>query len=387
MNILLVSEVYLPTVSGVASSSDSIARFMAGEGHHVTVVCPKSVVAYDPPKQDNLAFVYTPTFRDPFFVDKSMAVFPMGLWELWRVIATRHIDIVHIQEPGTLGVTALLLTKLYRLPTVGAMHFSMEQINRIVYPFLRPFSAAFMRVYIRLIYPQYTAIMMPTETVTKDLAAMIGHKEKIHAVSNGVDTTVYVPRKGSYARLRSTYTLDPTAIYALYLGRLDADKNIETILRAFAKTPKTLRLILAGVGKQQVSLEKLATDLKLQSRITWIKNLSQQHIIELYQLSDMFVIMSPVETQSIVTLQAIACGLPVIAANAGALPELVRDGESGYLLPTFDENLLAEKMTYLATYKDVRMGMGTKSRELSLAHHKPTVLKKLEELYEQVKKG
>lgn len=372
MNILIVSEVYLPTVSGVASSTDSIARFMATYGHHVIVVCPKSVVPYTPAPQKHLEFVYTPTFRDPFFVDKSMALFPMGVLELWKIIRTKKIDIIHIQEPGTLGITALILSKLYRVPTVGAMHFSMEQVIRIAPWFIRPFSASFMKGYIRLIYPRYTAIMMPTETVTKDLAAMIGHKEKIHAVSNGVDTTLYLPLAKTVLKKSVSY---------LYLGRLDADKNIETILRAFAHTSPQLRLTVAGVGKQQGMLKELVRSLRLEQRITWIQNLSQQDIINLYQHSDVFVIMSPVETQSIVTLQAIACGLPVIAARAGALPELVQDGKSGYLLPTFDENALAEKMTYLAQHPDVRITMGKEGRRMSMKHEKKIVLRKLESLY------
>jgi glycosyltransferase involved in cell wall biosynthesis len=359
---------------------------MASQGNHVYLVCPKPVVPYIAPPQKNLEIIYTPCLRDPFFVDKSMAVVPLGLWEIWHTIATKHIDVVHIQEPGALGIMTLALAKLYRLPIVGAMHFSMEQIIRITPAIVRPFSAPFTKFYIRMVYPQYTAIMMPTKTVIKDLVALIGHPERIHAVSNGVDTTVYTPRKGSSTTLRRKYHLREKETYFMYLGRLDADKNIETIVRALPLVSIEIHLILAGVGKQKENLVALAKELSVYDRITWIDQIALAEIIDLYQLSDGFIIMSPVETQSIVALQAIACGVPVIAADAGALPELIQDGKNGYLLPTFDVGKLAEKMTYLSGHPEIRKEMGIASRALSLHHEKRRVLGELEQLYKDIGK-
>lgn len=384
MNILLVSEVYLPTVSGVASSTDSIARFMASREHQVYLVCPKPVVSYRAKPQIGLEIIYTPTFRDPFFVDKSMALIPMGLRELWNVMKTKRINVVHIQEPGALGVMALVLSKIFRIPVVGAMHFSIEQFIRIAPAITRPFAASFIRLYIRLIYPHYSAIMMPTNTVTKDLAAIIGHPERIHAISNGVEISEYSPRAKSIITLRKANMLNPKRTYFMYLGRLDKDKNIETILKALVLVSSETHLILAGVGKEKEKLMSLAHSLSVFDHIVWVDQVTKQKIIDLYQSSNGFVIMSPVETQSIVALQAIACGLPVIAANAGALPELVHDGRNGYLLPTFDDKALAEKMTYLATHPDVCEKMGKESRKMSLKHEKRKVLVELENLYRSI---
>ncbi len=384
MNILFISEIYLPTVSGVATSTDSIVRFMASRGHHVYLICPRPMAPYEAPPLPGLEIIYTPRLRDPILVNKPMTVIPLGLWEIWRTIATRNIDVVHIQEPGSLGIMTLLIAKLYRLPIVGAMHFSMEQVIRMTPVFMRPLSMPLMTLYVRMVYPHYTAIMMPTKTVTKDLSALIGHPERIHAVSNGVDTTLYVPQNGPYTALRKKYGLHPTQTYYLYLGRLDTDKNIETIVRALASTPQDIHLIIAGVGTQKQPLEALAASRSVSDRIVWIAQVSIAEILDLYHLSDGFIIMSVVETQSIVALQAIACGLPLIAADAGALPELVRDGKNGYILPPYDAHLLAEKMVYLSTHAAIRAKMGTESRKLSLAHHKPKVLHTLELLYQSV---
>lgn len=384
MNILFVSEIYLPTVSGVASSTDSITRFMAKRGHTVYLVVPRPMVSYIPEKQTGLHIIFAPRLRDLMYKDKPMTIFPLGFYEIWSVFKNHHIDVVHIQEPGALGIAALILSKMYKIPVVGAMHFSMEQILRMASPLVRPLSVPAMTLYIRLVYPRYTAIMMPTVTVTKDLARLIGHPERIHAVSNGIETNIYTPRNGSTGALRKKYTLDSNATYYIYIGRLDPDKNIETILRALAKTPQAIRLIIAGLGAEKVALKELAVSLRITDRITWFDKIPMGQIIELYQLSDAFIITSPVETQSIVTLQAIACGLPVIAAKAGALPELVHDGENGYLVPTYDVQVISQKMEYLATHPAIREAMGKKSRTISLAHEKSRVLLKLEHLYREV---
>lgn len=383
MNILLVSDAYLPTVSGVASSSDSIARFMASQGHHVTLVAPKPLDGYVPKSQDRLAFVFTPGVSDSLFVNKSMTIFPLGLGPMWKAFRSQKFDIVHIQEPGSLGVTAILLAKLFRVPIVGAMHFSWPQIERVAPWAIRWISVPFMKLYVRVVYRAYDAIMVPTRTAATDLTAFIGRNGHIHPVSNGVDTTVFVPRNGSPATLRKKYGIPNDKVVFSYIGRLDADKNVETTIRAVSSLVTPYHLVIGGVGRQKQALVSLAESLGIAKNITWIEGLSQQAIVELYQASDVFVIMSPVETQSIVALQAIACGLPLVAANAGALPELV-DGKNGILVETHDAKGLARELERLAKDASLRGSMGTYSRQLSLTHHKPDMLKQLEALFASV---
>ena len=107
----------------------------------------------------------------------------------------------------------------------------------------------------------------------------------------------------------------------------------------------------------------------------------KEQIIQLYRSLDCFVITSPVESQSIVTLEAMACGLPVIAARAGALPELVHDGENGFLVPPDDVAAVAQKFNLLAVDSALRKKFGAQSRVISQSHDKPTVLHRLEEVY------
>lgn len=387
MNILLVSDVYLPTVSGVASSTDSIARYMAHAGHIVFLVCPHPISPYDPKPPKNLTIRYTPSREDPLFVNKATTMFPLAWGPVRTILAKEHIDIVHIQEPGSIGIVALILSKLYRTPMVGADHFSLLQVKKVAPPYIRWASVPFMKLYIKCIYRLYDAIMVPTKTAKKELTELIGIPDRIQPVSNGVDTDLYIPHIGSKTSLYKRYGLDPGKTHFLYLGRLDPDKNIDTILHALHKTPEDIHFLLAGTGKETRRLRSVSKELGLQNRITWLQDLNTKAIIDLYHIADVFVIMSPVETQSIVALQALACGLPVIAADAGALPELVVHGENGFALPTYDADALSEKMIFLAAHPKLREQMGKKGRTLSLAHHKPVALAQLEKLFRSVLSG
>jgi len=190
MNILLVSDVYLPTVSGVATSTDSIVRFMVSQGHQVTLVCPRPLVSFVAPRVSGLTIVYTPGMGDALFVNKSMTPFPLGFPTLWRILRMQKIDVMHIQEPGSLGVTALLLSKFFRVPVVGAQHFSWIQIEKVAPPLLRWISVPFMKWYVRIIYGGFAAIMVPTKTASRDLSAIIGRENQIYPISNGVDTFI-----------------------------------------------------------------------------------------------------------------------------------------------------------------------------------------------------
>lgn len=384
MKVLLISEVYLPTVSGVASSTDSIARFLLSKGHEVTLVCPRYKNMDAALVPEGLTMVFAPSVPDPFFVGKPLTPFPFGLFAILRLLKRQRFDIVHIQEPSSLGITALILSKIFHIPTVGAMHFSLEQIGlmgpRILYPLTKRITS----MYIRLVYPFYSGIMVPTETFVSALKKIIGSTKDIRAVSNGVDTTVFIPVEAkNINRLRKKWSIPEDKIVFTYIGRLDKDKNLETTIRALTHASLRSHLVIAGVGKYAELLKVYAKKIQVDGRMTWIRRLSVHEMIEVYQASDCFVITSPVETQSIVTLQALSCALPVLAANEGALPELVINDVNGFLVPAYDDKELARRMDELSSV-ELRKTMGVKSRETSLLHHKPTALLKLEKFYTEV---
>jgi glycosyltransferase involved in cell wall biosynthesis len=100
VNILLVTETYLPYITGVSISTDSIARYMVSQGHKVTLVCPKPIVKGTVEPLEGLTIVHTPS-SIPFAIynNNAIAIFPFGMWKIERTMRKTKFDIVHIQEP------------------------------------------------------------------------------------------------------------------------------------------------------------------------------------------------------------------------------------------------------------------------------------------------
>lgn len=377
MNILLVTETYLPFISGVSSSSDSIARFMVSRGHTVTVASPKAVIAGDVPTLPGLSFITAPSVRDPLYAGKPMTVFPFGFPVIYGLLRSNTFDVVHIQEPGSLGISALCAAKIHKVPTVGALHFTPDQVARMTTGgktnrFIRWMAER----YIRCVYRMYDAIMVPTQTFV-DFLHDLGVHTRTQVVSNGVHTDVYTPPNTPRSGTKQSMQI-------LYIGRLDKDKNVMTLIDALQYADPGVTLIIAGSGKDKQLLIDRARALHVDKRITWKGTITETQMIALYREVDCFVLMAEFEVQSIVTLQALASGLPVLGARAGALPELIHDGENGYTLEPHDAKELGKKMNELLAHPETRTRMGKASREISLLHHKPTVLSKLEALYREV---
>lgn len=382
MNILLVTETYLPFIAGVSTSSDSIARFMALQGHTVTVVSPKPTIKGTVEPQERLTLVRTQSNPDPLYAGKAMTVFPFALPVINTLLDTQKFDIVHVQEPGSLGISAIIAAKKHKIPLVGALHFTPEQVARMIPGKLYWPIVPITESWIRFIYSKYQAIMVPTQTFVSYLDS-IGVKTQKVVVSNGVDTEKYTVVERDM-NVRKSYGIPDDACVFFFLGRLDKDKNVGTLVEALQYANQKVRLLIAGNGKEEPILKAKAKSLGVESRITWVSTVNQQQMLDLYHAVDCFSIMSPYEVQSIVTLQGIASGLPVIAAHAGALPELCRDGENGFLADTYNAKMVAEKMDILALNPEMRKTFGQKSREMSLVHHKPTALAKLEVLYKSL---
>ncbi len=169
-----------------------------------------------------------------------------------------------------------------------------------------------------------------TELITvspSSKAEIIAHKltRKVpHIVYNGVNLASYIPGKKSSV---------PTI---LYLGRLTTSKSIHILLHAVATLKKDfpkLECIIAGDGPVRRQLEKLSTKLSLKDNVKFLGKVSEEEKIKLYQKAWVFVNPSLIEGWGITTIEANACGTPVVASNVSGLRDAVSDTKSGILVP------------------------------------------------------
>jgi glycosyltransferase involved in cell wall biosynthesis len=174
--------------------------------------------------------------------------------------------------------------------------------------------------------------------------------ERIALAPNAVDAEIFgraaVDRSG-----RRTCTF-------LYAGRLDAEKGLDVLLRAFGRAPG--ELVLAGSGPEEAKLRALAD-----GRVRFAGALDRDELVPLYAEADAFVLPSRSEPWGMVLNEAAAAGLPLVATEgAGAAHDLVEDGVNGFRVAVEDEHALADALTRLAEDEDFRLAAGARSREL-----------------------
>lgn len=188
-------------------------------------------------------------------------------------------------------------------------------------------------------------------TAAKAYALSLGvPKERLVVAPNAVDASIYgaaaVDRSG-----RESCTF-------LYAGRLDPEKGLDTLLRAFADVPG--ELVLAGSGSDEQRLRALAGD-----RVRFTGAVGREEIVRLLAEADVFVLPSRSEPWGMVLNEAAEAGLPLIATDGvGAAPDLIEEGGNGFRVRVDDERGLAEAMRRLAEDAQLRAWMGARSREL-----------------------
>jgi glycosyltransferase involved in cell wall biosynthesis len=224
-------------------------------------------------------------------------------------------------------------------------------------------------------------VATPTDTAALSLREL-GFRGAVEIISNGVDCIRFSPGRPDDS-LRSALGIDPGPVI-LYTGRLDADKDMDTWLRAVAVLRKTqsAQFVVGGNGADRARLERQAVEFGIGADVHFVGYVSEDRFPEIYRLADLYFISSPVELQSITTLEAMATGLPVVAARAGALPELVTDDQNGYLFAPGDASTAAHALACVLQDGEKGRAMGHESRVRALGHDLTESLAAYERLLE-----
>jgi glycosyltransferase involved in cell wall biosynthesis len=172
--------------------------------------------------------------------------------------------------------------------------------------------------------------------------------------------------KGEYLRERFNIPKKPVV---LYTGRINQEKNVDVLVKAIPSVIKAIdaHFLLCGSGGLKPEMMKLTQDLGVADHTTFIDFLDWADYPNIYTLADVFVMPAESELQSIVTLEAIATGVPPIVVNKGAVPELANFG-NGLVFEPKDSNQLAQNIITILSDKKLRTTMKQKSLQLSAQH-------------------
>jgi starch synthase len=196
---------------------------------------------------------------------------------------------------------------------------------------------------------------------------------RVHVVHNGIDTVLYRPTPGADALAR--HGIDPDRPYVLFVGRITRQKGVPHLLRAARSLSPSAQLVLCAGAPDTPAIDQEFRELvdalrELRDGVFWIPEmLPRPEVVQLLSQAAVFVCPSVYEPLGIVNLEAMACGTPVVASAVGGIPEVVRDGVTGLLVP-YDEKdpaafeaALAEALNSVIADPAAAARMGEAGRE------------------------
>ena len=314
----------------------------------------------------------------PSSTRQSRAALPSPL--AWTTLARRtKPDVIHAHSFFGIGLEALLTGASLGIPVIGTNHTTIAGFGPHI-----PVSVRRATAYVTWFYSRCDFITAPSRSVFEELGAD-GLCRPHLVVSNPIDTDLFTPACSDECMgVRARFGLcNPTVTYA---GRLGREKNIDVLLRAMAVLRDlgvVAQLAIAGHGSYEPTLRALARELRITEQVSFLGTLSQVELAQLLRISDTFVIMSTSETQSMVLLQAMACGIPVVAADTRALPEFVEPA-NGVLVDPHDPVGLARTLSDLLTSPERRRHLGSGGRMAAERYSVETVTDAWETLYGSV---
>lgn len=196
---------------------------------------------------------------------------------------------------------------------------------------------------------------------------------KVVVLPNGVDEAelLALVNPDVQSRLLDRFPLlrpHPNMPLGISVGRLEANKGFDHLLRALALAPNHAgfwRWVFVGEGSQKEPLLALAAELGLSNRVLFAGSLSDTDLHSLYPMCDLFAHPTLYEGSSLVTLEALVHALPVVASAVGGIPDKVIEGESGFLVPPGNEQALAGKLEWMRAHPDERVSMGKRGARLA----------------------
>ncbi len=351
MRIALVSEVFLPAVDGVVTRLRRTLEELPGSGDEVLMIAP----AGGPDSYAGVPVLGVRGLRVPLYPDgdgyppKRVALPGPALS---RALRAYRPDVIHAIQPVLLGVGAVAFARRNRIPLVASYHAHLPSYAKL-YRLGWLESAGWH--YLRGLH-NCAQVNLATSQATLD-ELRVHRVQRLALWPYGVDLERFHPGQadaGWRARLSGGR---PDRLVLLYVGRLAKEKTVERLLEAVAGR-SDVSLAIVGDGPLRAEMERRFAG----TATTFLGFLGGDDLVRAYASADVFVLPSETETLGMVTLEAHASGLPVIAAESPAARELVRHGVDGLRYDPRDPGALAAAVGRLAADPSLRQAMAAQAR-------------------------
>ena len=369
MKIAIFSDNFWPEITGISDSIVLLGKELVNLGHEIHFFAPyysakDFKVANIEPKEMDLGknIKIHRLFSFPYIgspTKQSRLVIPLGIQSF--KCRKEKFDIIYTQDPFGAGLEALLMSRILKIPLVGANHTPITEFTRYSVLHSRFLDWFALRTF-SWYYNRCLFITTPFQGLLDEMR-LFNFKKPGKPLSNPIDLKDFTPVTGEEERknLKNKFGLSEKVV--LYTGRLAVEKQIDVIIKAMVEVKKIFpeaMLAITGCGNWDKKLNELTEELGLKNNVKFFGRVGDEEHIEIYKASDVFTMMSTAESQSLSLMKAMATGLPVIGADSHALPDYIgkENSDRGFVVPVGDVQKLAEKIIFLLGDEQKRKMLG-----------------------------
>lgn len=377
MKVAVFTDTYLPTIDGVVNSIRNSRRVLESLGHEVLVIAPGDGKSAEGEGGRTLYCRSRELKRYPGY---RLAIYPTRKEQ--EFLRDTGAELIHSHGIAFMGLKGLWAARELGLPMALTFH---TMVQEAVPHYMRWGSHVFQRLlhtYLRVFLHRCGAVITPTKGVLAELWSLAPRMRKTAVVPNGVDVERFRPGlRGETIRERYGFW---DAEVVLHVGRMSPEKGIRTLIDALpyllVERPH-LRLVLAGTGPALETYRGYALRKGMGGAVVFTGFVPDEELPLYYATADVMATGSAFETQGLAALEAMACGVPVAAANSRAFPEYIEDGVNGFLFPPGDPQECAASVLRAL---DAKEGIRRRARRTAEDFSLERCTKRLLDLYEEM---
>ncbi|MDX1957641.1 MAG: glycosyltransferase [Leptospiraceae bacterium] len=406
MKIMYFTDTFLPKIDGVSLSIKNFSEHLSLKDYEFLICCPEYgegdfIRMNEKIRVERFMSGFLPSYPDIKVVLPS----PMKISNL---IEEFKPDVCHIHTPGLMGLYAVNACEKFGIPVVGTYHTLMAEQNTYVSLYrIFKLDKLFLRInkfnkalsiknllkfqkwdnfnikkkiihkICNHLYDRCDIVISPSNLLKEQLLEY-GIEKPIQVISNGMDLT----------RFKGEVKQAPDNPKILHVGRISYEKNCDVVINSFELILKEFpdaTLTIIGDGPALPSLKLQAEQKGMKEKVIFTGFVDNSKLHEVYPKYDLFMTASTMETQGLVILEAIACGLPAIGVKSFAIPELVQEGKNGFNAEPFQPEEMSKLAIKVLKDKELYSSFSKNSLEIALTHEMSKCVDKMHTLYTTMK--
>ena len=385
MNIAIFSDCYTPQVNGVVTVVRTLKTELEKRGHNVyvfTVQHPDAVEENNVFRVSSFQFPNEPQHRIGLFIAEQMI----------KKVRSLNIDIIHTHTEFSLYLASRIVSRKLKIPSIHTMHTYYKDYLNYTPFLLELYFRKNIGVYFHRVFRSQKCMVAPSIKIKKFLIDEVKIQSPIQIVPNGIDLSLFYEHSDSICKdsiqLRRKYNIADNDELIVFVGRLGSEKNIGILLDNYKKIREhrnTVKFLLVGDGPDKKSLHERCYELGLADSVMFTGYLRwPDEIRQVYTAADIFMSASHSEVHPITFIEAMAAGLPVVAAADPSVEGMIINGDNGWALE--NDKLLWEKAIDILSNKDDMKRMGKRSEEISRKYSVENFIDNMLVIYEDYRK-